>query len=330
MPIRRPSQMNAPAEPARRGGIRRPSELASGTAPTPAPAGDEFPVGKAIAGGAALAGAALLARNPKAPAVIGKGLQYANALRQQLMLSGFAPLKSFAGNLGAGIAASAESGSLKPLKSLLSMDTVNDIKKGYASGGNVAPTGASVSLPGPTPGRIMNAVDEATQKALRRAGLSDEDAQRAVFQTPLGVNWGPASKVFDNPVMDYLFPFRRTPLNQFAEGGWVLTDVFKGEKSALPLAGYAAAGAAHGAATSDEQYPVSLPFGVALAAKYGLPYGVAALTGRALAGGRGSGNIAGSVLPVSEYGLSQSIEDPLAPYREPAALRALRSLTGGR
>lgn len=312
--------------PAATGGGLRPLDTTG--APIPASQAEKeasLPsAGALLGGGAALAGVALLARSGRLPQAIKTGLEYANALRQQAMLSGFAPLKSFAGNLGAGIAASAERRSTAPLRELLSMQTVNDAKAAYRAGANFAPTAASVSLPGPTPGRIMGAVDEATQAALRRAGLTADEAERAVFQSRLGKNYGPLGARFENnPVADYIFPFRRTPLNQFAEG----LETLKA-KDPLVLGAYTAAGAAHGAATSDEQYPVSLPFGVALSAKYGLPYGLAAIAGRTLAGGKGSGNVAGSVLPVSEYGLTQSIEEPLAPFTEPAALGALKKLTG--
>lgn len=339
MPLRRLDAPMTTTPAPTQGGLRRLSAV-----PTPEETDDEgFPVGATLAGGAALTGAALLARNPNAPAALRRGMEYANALRQQSMLSGFAPLKSMLGNVGAVIAQSAETRSLEPLKQLLSMQTVRDalpagatvgekLKNAFVTGRSaVAPSAASgVNLPGVLggPGRVMSALDDATRKALVRSGMTADSAEMATFQAPIGKNYGPFGKVFeDNPVADYIFPFRRTPLNQFAEG---LKTLSGPHRDPAVLGTYAGAGAAHGAATSDEQYPVSIPFGVALAAKYGLPYGLAAIAGRVLAGGKGAGNTAGSVLPVSEYGLSESIENPLAPFAEPAALRALKKLSGGR
>ena len=251
-----------------------------------------------------------------------KGAEYASALRQQLMLSGFAPLKSFLGNIGAATAQSAETRSLAPLKELLSMQTARDIRAAYKAGRNVAPITAGVTLPGPlgAPGRIMGAVDEATRNALVRSGMSAKDAQRAVFQAPLPAR---LAEALDSPLGRYTIPFRRTPFNQLIEG-------YEASKGAHPyvLAGYTGAGAAHGAATADEQYPLTVPFGVAAAAKYGVPYAFGSMAGRLLAGGRGTGGIPSNVLPVSEYGLSQAVEDPFAPFVEPAALRALKKVSG--
>jgi hypothetical protein len=273
-----------------------------------------------------LTGAALLARNPKAPAAIRKGLDYANAARMQAMLSGFAPIKSILGNVGAAVAASGERKSLAPLRELLSMQTLRDVGSAYKAGRNIAPATAGVTLPGilGAPGRIMGAADEATRNALVRAGLTAKEAETAVLQAPLDPR---LSSALESPLGRYAIPFRRTPFNQFTEG----LEVSKG-KHPVVLGAYLGAGAAHGAATADERFPVTLPFGVAASAKYGLPYGVAAAAGRAFAGGKNvdAGAALSSVLPVSEFGIAQSIEDPLAPLKEPAALRALKTLQGRR
>lgn len=327
MPLRVPGQPAPATYPAATGGLRIPTSAPA--EPETALDADEGPgAGSVLAGMLGLGAAGLVARNPKAaiPAVR-KGLEYANAARQQMMLSGFAPIKSLLGNVGAAAAASAERRSLTPLKELLSMQTARDVKAAYKAGKNIAPSAAAgVNIPGPTPGRIMGAFDEATQKALQRAGLSPQESARATFQSPLGENYGPFAKVLDSPAADYIVPFRRTPFNQFAEG-WKTMQ--KGTRDLPVLAGYSAAGAAHGALTEDERYPVSIPFGIAAAAKYGLPYGLAAIAGRILAGGEGAGNTAGSVLPVSEYGITQSIEEPLAPFTDPSFLRALTKLREG-
>jgi hypothetical protein len=91
MPIRllnQPDTTTAAPAP-RSGGIRL---LDENTDAPEATSGSSWPsAGSAILGGAALGGAALLAHNPKAPEAVSKALEYANAARQQLMLSGWAP-----------------------------------------------------------------------------------------------------------------------------------------------------------------------------------------------------------------------------------------------
>lgn len=343
MPLRPRSSASGASAPTPRSGGLRPRPTATTTAAEPE---SEFPLGAALAGGAVLGGAALLARNPKAPAAVRKGLEYANALRQQSFLSGLAPLKSILGNVGAAVAHSAETRSMAPIREVLSMRTLKDalpegatvgekLKNAFVTGKAASAADASkwgspggVNLPGVLggPGRVMSALDDSTRAALVRAGMTPTEAAESVFQTPLGHNFGPFGKVFeDNPVADYLFPFRRTPLNQFAEG----LKVMGTKRDPAVLGAYSAAGAAHGAATKDEKYPLTVPLAIAGAAKYGLPYGVAAIAGRLLAGGKGAGNTAGSVLPVSEYGLSQSLEDPLAPFTPSkiALIRALKRIT---
>jgi len=67
---------------------------------------------------------------------------------------------------------------------------------------------------------------------------------------------------------------------------------------------------------------------MAAAGKYGLTYGAAAMIARALAEGKISGSgIASGMLPVSEYGVEQSITSPLQPFEKPAALTALERLS---
>ena len=67
---------------------------------------------------------------------------------------------------------------------------------------------------------------------------------------------------------------------------------------------------------------------MAMAGKYGLTYGGAAMIARALAGGKiGGSGIASGMLPVSEYGLEQSMTEPTKPFTKPAALTALERLS---
>ncbi len=284
-----------------------------------------------LAGGAALGGAALLASKPGRIGKIAGGL---NALRQQLMLSGFALPKSMLGNVGAAVNASAERGTMAPLKELFSGQTLKDAVQSFKTGSGAAlnPAGHNVTnLPKALslPGRLMGSLDEATQQALQRAGLTAKESATETLQAPLTGGLGQA---FESPVASYLHPFRRTPFNQFIEG----LKSFQGGQGPLGLLGshpktqaaYLAAGAAHGAATSEDKAPLSIPLTVAAAGRRGLPYGLAALAGRLASSGKGGGQIASSVLPVSEYGYEQSLGNPLAPFKEPAAFKAIKRVTG--
>jgi hypothetical protein len=255
--------------------------------------------------------------------MIGKGFSALNSLRQQLMLSGLAVPKSLLGNVGAGVIASAERRSLAPIREVLSPATLREFIKTYKA--NVPYPGAT-RVPGPTPGRVMGAADVATRQALQRAGLTEAEAAGEVLQTPLG---GQLGEALDSPAARYLIPFRRTPFNQFLEGLKTLSKENIRKNPAL-LAAVGSAGAAHGAATSEERYPLTLGLGTAASARYGLPYALGAIAGRHLAGGRTGGSIAGTMLPVSEFGIETGITDPLRPFTDPAALVALRRLSGGR
>lgn len=296
-------------------------------------------VGTALAGAAGVGGlAALLA---KAPGTIGRLAKGANSLRSQLMLTGFALPKSVLGNIGATVERSIETGSMRPLRELLSMQTLRDAGTAWKAGGlssgvrgadeaigqsgNALTRAASVV----SPGRVMGSFDEATQGALRRSGATADEAANATLQTPLGANFGKLGEALDSPPAQYLHPFRRTPFNQFIEGLKKYQTAWQGDRaSQIGLGLYSGAGAAHGALTAEDGMPVSVPLATAASARYGLPYAVAALVGRGLAGGKGGGGIAGSALPVSEYGYEQAATDPLKPFRKPAAVAALERLTG--
>lgn len=287
----------------------------------------------ALAGALGLGVAAYATRGKTG--MVSTALSKANALRQQLMLSGMAGPKSLLGNLGATAIASAEEGSLAPLKALFSRQTFDDAVTSFKTNKPVVPGGTSLPNILGLPGRIMGSLDEATQGALVRGGLTGENAERAVLQSPLGgQRFGTFGNMMQSPAANYVFPFRRTPFNQLYEGLSVLKPASLNKAGDMvgelgthnkTLAGVSALGAAHGAATSDEDYPVSLPMGIAAASRYGLPYGLSALAGRALMGGKGGGGIGSNVLPVSEYGV-EAATDPLSAVRSPGALRALRQL----
>lgn len=296
--------------------------------------------GAAVAGGGVLAAvSALLFKNPKALNAVKTGGRQLNALRQQLMLSGWAAPKSVLGNVGSGVEDLVETGSPRVLKELFSRQTAKDIASSYKANtglpgaGANAPRQAVLKVPGvPLPGRVMGALDEATQAAHVRAGKTATEAESAVLQAPLT---GRLAGALDSPAARYAIPFRRTPFNQFMEGLERLPTGSKGSTRAK--ATYMGAGAAHGALTADDETPMSIPLATAFASRYGLPYAAAALAGRHyLGGGKGGANIASSMLPVSEYGITQGIEDPLKPFdvvsgkkgRGPAAFKALNDLLG--
>lgn len=267
-----------------------------------------------IGGGAVAAGAA--ARNPM------RTLQGLNALRQQLMLSGFALPKSVLGNVGAMVEASLEGRTLEPLRQFFKTQTLRDIGQAYKTGASIGPTPGAAAGSLPSPGRAMGALDTASQAALRRAGMTADEAQAALLQSPLEGRLGTA---LESAPARYVHPFRRTPFNQFIEGWDKIRNVSQHPGT---MGIYTGTGAVHGAATADEDYPLSVPLAIAASARYGLPYGLAALTARGLAGARTGGGIAGSVLPVSEYGIEQAVRDPLKPFTQPAALTAMQRLIG--
>lgn len=317
-----------PASPAASNPFAGFESLGAPAPEAPAPSGSVLPGLGAVAGGAAaLAGAAYLAKSGK----FKPALDTLNAIRQQLMLSGWAPLKSILGNVGAAGIESAERKSMAPLQELFSGQTWQDVKAAWHAGTPAMADGtygATLKVAGhelPTPGRVMGALDNASQKAFVRAGLTEEEAAKTLLQAPM--KDGPLKSALDSPVARYLIPFRRTPFNQFFEGFETLKPA---NLNAHPyvVGGTAAAGAVHGAATSDERYPWSVGLGTAASARYGVPYALGAIGGRLLAGGKGGAELAGTILPVSEYGITSGMEDPVAPFREPSALRALKQMTG--
>lgn len=277
-------------------------------------------LGTAAAVAAGLGMVGLLARKP---GMLKAAAAKVNAVRQQLMLSGLAVPKSILGNTGAVVARSLETKSASPLREFFSMETARDAAASFKNARQVGPVGrANTTLPFPLdlPGRTMGAMDTATQNALQRSGMGAKEAEAALFQTPLGENYGKLGDTLDSPVARYLLPFRRTPFNQFSEG---LKTFKPGYANPMTRNAYVGAGAVHGSMTADDQYPVSIPLATAGAAKYGLPYAVGALAGRTLAGGKDSAGIAGSMLPVSEYGITQSITDPADTFFDPSFTRVM-------
>jgi len=341
MPVRFTAPAVPPPAPMPRGSSTM--HFRGEAAPEVAPAEESSGPGWGTAAlGAGALGAGLIAHNPKAAWEGAKTAgRFLGSARQQLMLSGLAPLKSALGNIGATAIESAERGTMAPLKSLFSMNTLRDIKDIYKTGGQAAGQGAlpgmgravgkaaseyGTTLPGPMPGRVMGALDEAARNALVRSGvgISPTEAEKIMFQAPLPERLG---KALDNPIMRYLVPFRRTPFNQLIEGAKTFAPETARQGAVLGTS--LGAGAVHGASTADERFPLSVGLGAAAASKYGLPYSMGALVGRTLAGGQGGGGLASTAVPVGEFGVESSVMDPLQLIQDPPAMKALRRLLGG-
>lgn len=282
--------------------------------------------GGTLAGAGLLAGAGglvyALSKLKNAPGLggaVGKVANFLNAARMQSMLSGLAVPKSLLGNLGAGVIESIERGSMRPLRELLSTETLKDVGRAYKEAAQVGPALQGSAVHGP--GRVMGAFDTATRNALQRGGLTAQEAERAVLQAPLPSG---LAESLDSAPMRYLIPFRRTPFNQFIEGGKTMQNLSKYPGTNALVYG---AGAAHGALTADDPYPMSIGLGAAAAARYGLPYTIGAMIGRQYLGGNDNlASVASSALPLSEYGFASGISDPTRPFTSPAIL----SLLGGR
>lgn len=312
------------------------AEFAAPTAATPArkgfgefaqPAPEEDTgsglAGTALIGGGLLGIGALLAHNPAlAKTAIARMLKTANVGRQQLMLAGYALPKSIAGGAGALVERAVETKSLNPLKELINPQTARDVVDAFKTSAQVGPAGTVTTSKFALPGRAIGAFDTAAQKALIRSGAAPEEATNALLQSPLG----PQFKVLENPVAQYAHPFRRTPFNQWFAGYGKFQKAYEGDKTAQRgLALYGGAGAVHGALTADDQYPVSVPFGVAASARYGVPYGLGALLGRSLAGSKTGGGIADQINPVGAYGVEQGFLDPLRPITKPSFMKWIES-----
>lgn len=329
MPVRpNPLLGGAPATSTRSNPLLAPEPDTTRETATTEPEESSFPWGKALLGGSALAALGLITHSASAPKSLTQAGEFANSVRQQSMLSGLAPVKSFLGNIGAAVEQSLLRQDLAPLREFLSPTTMKAAITEYRA--NPVPPGAT-KFPDwlPTPGRIMQSLDTATQGALSRAGLSPEEAQAAVLQAPLPPR---LQKALDSPIGRFLVPFRRTPFNQFIEGFDRLraaTDAETPLAQRLVTGGYVGAGAAHGYSTADQDRPLSVPLAISLAGTHSVPYALGAMGGRVLRGDEPNvTDTATSILPVSEYGLAQSVEHPFAPYTDPAALRALKELIG--
>jgi hypothetical protein len=248
--------------------------------------------------------------------------------RRISLLSGLAPVKSLLGNVGGAAMGSIERGSLDPLKQMLSPATAREAVAVFKRGHNPLTAGpASGVSKYNLPARFMGAMDEAGQNALQRAGYTSDDAAREMLQAPLPREVG---KAFDNPVADYLVPFRKTPLNALLEGVKVLGPKTKGQAAALGTS--LATGAASGYVSED---PKTVALTTAAHGRYGLPHAMAA--GAAYALKSGSNKKGTEIIDaVADFGgMGQGVVGPVVdPTRvipKPAlfnAVKYLKSLFG--
>lgn len=276
-------------------------------------------------GAAALVGGAAFAAK-KNPGALLKLVKSVNTLRLQGMLSGLAIPKTILGNIGGAMIESAERRSMNPLKELLSSQTLEDVISEYKSGatGHIQAAGTATGKAVHGPGRVIGAIDQATQKAMARAGMTADEVERMTFQTPLNKNFGRMGETLDSPAAHYLVPFRRTPFNVFREGFETMkpSNLKDPVRKGL-LAAATGVGAIHGAATADDPHPMSLGVGAASVNRYAVPYLLAAAAARSAVGGRDPESVAGEILPVSEYGLASGVTHPTQSLMNPAGLRLL-------
>ena len=266
---------------------------------------DEHPAIGAVLGG--LTG--LAAANPV------RTLRGANALRVTGMLSGAAPLKSLAGNVGAIGTAAAERGSLAPIREALRVPTnMRVAKEGWKSRANPAAVEGMNRIN--LPGRVMGALDQTTTQALQRAGLSLEEAQRLLLTRPNPL--GPeAGKVLQSGIGRFVFPFQRTPFNIGLEGLKELAALKPGSgasatRRALTV-GATGAGAVAGETTDNK---LLLGILAALAGPRAVPFALGA-------GATGGNRLIEQIGVGFPEGSWKDLYDPLRPINRPALLRLL-------
>lgn len=231
---------------------------------------------------------------------LGSGIEQA---RMTSMLSGLAVPKSLLGNVGAHLTAALENRSLAPIRALGDVGSIaQDLKTGWQGGHN--PTMLAGFGKMNVPGRIMGAADYAATKSLQRAGLT-EDAAKEILLT----NENPISgwKAMQNPLARYVWPFRTTPINQFAQG------LTRWQKHPGLWGGAIAGGAAAGSVTDD---PETLALISSLAGPYALPV----LAGASMTGGA---RALQGISPVPEWSIVRSFTEPQASFTESPGLRWL-------
>lgn len=254
----------------------------------------EHPGRGALAGAAVGAGVPTLVRNP----------ELLEKLRYFSMLSGPATqAKNVLGNVGAVSAHAAESAlegntgrAGRVLKELFSPATVDAARASFTSPAHELEAGRWGSTTGPlgVPGRAMGAVDAGTKDALRRAGLSPEEAAVATFTAEPRSEFGQGVTSFHGRGGTFgrlALPFARTATNilergvERLPGVGALPDVRKMTGASVKQA---AIRQALGALAGLVGYETGAedPYLAALAGPYALPYGVGAAVGKLAHGKR--------------------------------------------
>lgn len=281
-------------------------------------------MGTGIAAAAAVAAALALTHNTGAAKRIGSELM---ALRGVSMLSGLASLKSMLGNAGSAAYSSIERGSMAPLKEMFSGETLKDFGQAWKAGTqyeDVAGSVPTLASKANVFGRFMGSADTAAQNALKRAGMTEQEAAIEMLQRPLP---HALSESLDSPVMRYAVPFRKTPFNQFAEGARTLGDwETTGKKVANAVS--VGQGMATGMSTDD---PTATALSISAGGKRGMGVAVGDVLGRLMNGE--SANKAGQGIqgmsPVADTSLGRSVTqpftDPIGMFK-PAAVSSIDKL----
>lgn len=285
--------------------------------------------GNPLLGGALGALGGLAAANPGATM---KRLQEARMIG---MLSGAALPKSVLGNVGAHLTAAAEMGSAAPIREMLRVPT--NVKTAVQAFRNQPKTISAATGAAPVeglgrlnlPGRLMGALDEASNASLQRSGLSPEQAQRLLLTTENPVGAGSTLNTALNTRLGrWLVPFQRIPVNQFSQGvqslegllpkGSVKLDPVHTSKAGRALTvGSMGAGALAGDETNN---PLALAMLSALAGPRALPFAL----GAGLTAGPKVLERVGVGLPDASL---RDLYDPTRAIDQPALLRLIEQLT---
>ena len=233
-------------------------------------------------------------------------------IRTTSMLSGLAPAKSIAGNIGAHGIAALENRSLKPLKELMNFPEHADaLKRGWRMNANpqnlAGGTANNQVLQGfekmNLPARVMGAFDSAAQESLMRAGLSQKEAQELLLTSP---NAFAESLGLNTRKGKFVVPFTKTSANAFKQG------ITRAAKHPAVWGSAVGAGYAAGNETDDIK---KLGLASAAMGPYQLPFlfGAALKVGpKALQG----------ISPLPEWGISGSMLNPMKTFQEPGFVKA--------
>lgn len=242
-----------------------------------------------------------------------------NQVRVMSFLSGLAVPKSILGNVNAMVTAAIERGDFAPIKEMFNLpQNIHELKQAWQSTANPAAIAGAGKIN--IPGRVMGALDQTTQAALERAGLTTDEGQRLLLQRPNPVGNANFGRALKSPVGRFVWPFQRTPFNQLAEGisPDLVRDPGGSVGGSIRRAGLtAAAGGAGYELSQNTKDPRILGLAAALSGVRGVPM----LLGAAMGGG-GRNAVAG-ISPIPEWGIPSSTKDLVRlTGLDPAAIKA--------